>query len=112
MAKHSKGKLSHLEWKIIICWKCFVVSCLYCRLIFPMDKAIIHGKRFMIEKKTVKTTKVFSLKRFAYMVNTVAFIVIMFLYHYVGREYICLGNDTYIFIGNGTSIEKSICDRI
>ena len=30
-------------------------------------------------------------------------------YCYVGEKYYgCLGNDTYIFIGNGTSIERSI----
>ena len=30
----------------------------------------------------------------------------LLVYHYVGEE--CLGGDTYIFVGNGSSIEKSI----
>ena len=33
-------------------------------LILPIDKAIIHGKRFVIEWKTVKTGKVFPFKSF------------------------------------------------
>ena len=29
MAKHLRRILSHLEWKMAICWKTFVVACLY-----------------------------------------------------------------------------------
>ena len=31
---------------------------------------------------------------------------LLLVYHYVGEE--CLGGDTYIFVDNGSSIEKSI----
>ena len=62
------GKLPRLEWEMAIHWKTFTLACLYCRLILPIDKAIIHGKTFTIKWKTTKSMKFSPSNVLLYMV--------------------------------------------
>ena len=55
------SKLLCLQWKIVVHGKRHT-----CRLILLIDKAIIHGKRFMTEWRTTKTVKVFPLEHLIY----------------------------------------------
>ena len=65
MAKHLRGKTFAFRVENGYLLENFRVSMLVCRLILPIDKAIIRGKSLVIECKSAKSVKVFPLECFA-----------------------------------------------